>query len=540
MTEAGKRNLVLAMNTLAFTVCFAVWTMNGVLVTHLVTTGAFDWSALEIGVLMATPVLTGSLLRLPAGLLTDRYGGRPVYFVLMLLAALALVFNSRVHGFTGFFLAALGFGISGASFAVGIAYTSVWFPKQLQGTALGIFGAGNAGSAITLLVAPRLLTTLTERGARPEGWRTLPLIYAGALVVIAVLFWLFTYPRTTPHGAEKTLRERLAPLRNMRVWRFGAYYFLVFGAFVALSQWLVPYYVRFYEFPLATAGLLVAIFSLPSGLIRALGGWMSDRFGARRVMYWVLGTCVAGCFLLIFPRMDVLSPGDGLSATADGRIESITDTTMVVHLASSGKTASYTIEGAPLERTSALERAALAPRQQRILPERVSWKQWAQKIEIGADGTETRRPFRVGDTIKKKELLAAGRTQISFQANVYVFTLIVFVIGIAMGIGKAAVYKHIPDYFPEEVGVVGGLVGVIGGLGGFVCPILFGQLLDMTGLWTSCWMFLFLVAVGCLWWMHRVVERMLRESAPAVMQRIERQGASGAVAPEDAAPAGVR
>ncbi|MBK7874245.1 MAG: NarK/NasA family nitrate transporter [Planctomycetes bacterium] len=513
------------MNTLAFTICFAVWTMNGVLVTHLVTTGVFDWSALQIGVLMATPVLTGSLLRLPVGLLTDRYGGRPVYFVLMLLAALALVYNSRVDDFAGFFLAALGFGLSGASFAVGIVYTSVWFSKQRQGTALGVFGAGNAGSAITLLAAPSLLKGLTDGGADPEGWRTLPLIYAAALGATAVLFWYFTYPRMTPHGAEKTLRQRLSPLGSVRVWRFGAYYFLVFGAFVALSQWLVPYYVRFYEFPLAAAGVLAAIFSLPSGLIRALGGWLSDKFGARRIMYWVLGTCVAGCFLLIFPRMDVVSPGDGLSASADGRIESISDTQMVVRSALTGRATTYTIEATSQERPSALATASSDLHNLRVLPERVSWKQWGQKIEIGTDGSETRRPFQVGDTVKKKELLARGRTQISFQANVYVFTLIVFVVGIAMGIGKAAVYKHIPDYFPEEVGVVGGLVGVIGGLGGFVCPILFGQLLDMTGLWTSCWMFLFLVSAGCLWWMHRVVERMLREKMPGLVQRIDRHDA---------------
>jgi len=522
MSESRKAYSVLAMNRLAFTVCFAVWTMNGVLVTHLVTTGAFDWSSLQIGVLMATPVLTGSLLRLPVGLLTDRYGGRPVYFVLMLLAAAALVYNSRVQDFTGFFLAALGFGLSGASFAVGIAYTSVWFSKERQGTALGIFGAGNAGSAITLLVAPRLLTNLTKHGADPEGWRTLPLIYAGALATMAVLFWLFTHPKTTAHGAEKTMRQRLSPLGNVRVWRFGAYYFLVFGAFVALSQWLVPYYVRFYEFPLATAGLFVAVFSLPSGLIRALGGWMSDHFGARRVMYWVLGTCVVGFFLLIFPRMDVLSPGEGLSASADGRIESITDTTMVVRSTITGKASTYTVQAAPAEQTSALAATGSDLQSLRVLPERVSWKQWGQKIEIATDGGITRRPFQVGDTVKKKELLAVGRTHISFQANVYVFTFIVFLVGIAMGIGKAAVYKHIPDYFPEEVGVVGGLVGVIGGLGGFVCPILFGQLLDMTGLWTSCWMFLFFVSVACLWWMHRVIERMLKEKMPGVVQRIER------------------
>ena len=188
MSESRKAYSVLAMNTLAFTICFAVWTMNGGPVPQLVTTGVFDWSALQLGVLMATPVLTGSLLRLPVGLLPDRYGGRPVYFVLMLLAALALVYNSRVDDFAGFFLAALGFGLSGASFAVGIAYTSVWFSKQRQGTALGVFGAGNAGSAITLLAAPSLLKGLTHCGADRARCRTLPLIYPAALGATAVLF----------------------------------------------------------------------------------------------------------------------------------------------------------------------------------------------------------------------------------------------------------------------------------------------------------------------------------------------------------------
>lgn len=521
MKESKRAYTVLAMNTLAFTICFAIWTMNGVLVTHLVTSGVFDWTSLQIGVLMATPVLTGSLLRLPVGLLTDRYGGKPVYFVLMLLAAAALLFNSRADSFMEFFFAALGFGISGASFAVGIAYTSVWFPRERQGTALGIFGAGNAGSALTLLVAPRLLTHLTENGANPEGWRQLPLIYAGTLAAMAVIFWLFTHPKTTAHGADKTLMQRLAPLGNVRVWRFGLYYFMVFGAFVALSQWLVPYYVRFYEFPLATAGLLVSIFALPSGLIRALGGWMSDHFGARRVMYWVLGTCVVGFFLLIFPRMDVLSPGDGISASADGVIESIDGTTMVVRSPRTGKSASYDIGRAPERQSSALSSEASDLRSLRVLPQRVSWKEWGQKIEPGSEGRIMRRPYKVGDTVKKKELLAVGRTQISFQANVYIFTLIVFIVGIAMGIGKAAVYKHIPDYFPEEVGVVGGLVGVIGGLGGFVCPILFGQLLDMTGLWTTCWVFLFVLSLICIWWMHRVVERILREANPEASLRME-------------------
>jgi len=97
----------------------------------------------------------------------------------------------------------------------------------------------------------------------------------------------------------------------------------------------------------------------------------------------------------------------------------------------------------------------------------------------------------------------------------------VFIVGILMGIGKAAVYKHIPTYFPDEVGVVGGIVGVIGGLGGWVCPILFGYMLGGTGIWTTCWMFFFLVSAGCLFWMHRVVRRMMAQRAPQLAEQIE-------------------
>lgn len=520
MTVSRAAWTVLTLNTLAFTVCFAVWTMNGVLVTHLVTTGAFDWSPVQTGVLMATPVLTGSLLRLPVGLLTDRYGGKPVYVAVMFASALALVGNSLADSYVAFLLAALGFGISGASFAVGIAYTSVWFPRERQGTALGIFGAGNAGSAVTLLVAPGLLARFTEHGVDPEGWRKLPLLYAAALVVISVVLMILARNKRPAQAGSRNLAQSLAPLKVMRVWRFGAYYFLVFGAFVALSQWLVPYYVKFYELPLATAGFFASAFSLPSGLIRALGGVLSDMFGARRVMYWVLGISSVACLLLVVPRMDLLSPGEGIIASTDGTVVAIDGSTMTVRAKVTGKESRFTLAGARPPNIDALAGAETELSQMRILPEVTTWQEWADKVE-GGPGASTRRPFQVGDSVKKRELLASGRTHVSFQANVYVFTLIVFVVGIAWGIGKAAVYKHIPEYFPDHVGVVGGLVGVIGGLGGFVCPILFGQLLSMTGLWTSCWAFLAFVSVACLWWMHSVVQRMTRTRLPDMHTRIE-------------------
>jgi NNP family nitrate/nitrite transporter-like MFS transporter len=495
------------MSTLAFTLCFAVWTLNGVLVTFLVENGLFRWDTAQIGWLIGIPVLTGSIMRLPVGLLTDRFGGRKVYALLLLLAALPTWWLGSVHDYQGFLLASLGFGLSGAAFAVGIAYSSVWFSKARQGTALGIFGAGNAGSAITSMGAPLLLKKLTAGGANLEAWRMLPRIYAVALLVMAVTFFFLTHEKKAEGAKSKSFAQMLRPLRNVRVWRFGLYYFLVFGCFVALAQWLIPYYVGVYGMSLVMAGLLASLFSLPSGLIRAAGGWMSDRFGARTVMYWTFGLSIFACAALMVPRMSIESPGPSVLAQVGGVVTAVSPGSITV-----GDTA-Y-----PL-RTRGAE-PEVANEQMLVFPQSRFWQTPVVKV---------------GDRVKKKQLLASGTTHVFFQANVWIFTFLVFLVGIVWGIGKAAVYRYIPDYFPDEVGVVGGIVGVIGGLGGFAGPILFGYLLRATGLWTTMWMFLLALSVICLVWLHAVVRRLTREQNETLFTRFEHH-AQG-IAPAGAEPA---
>ncbi|NJX14215.1 MFS transporter [Tamlana crocina] len=486
-------NKTLFINTLSFTFCFAAWLLNGILVTFLVDNQVFNWNAVEIGWLIGIPILTGAIFRLPAGILTDKFGGKPVFAGLLLLCAVPMYLLSYANGFWSFALCSLGFGIAGASFAVGIAFSSIWFPKEKQGIALGIFGAGNAGAAITTLIGPKLLDILTDGKTNLEGWRDMPRIYAAFLVVMAIVFFLSTKNKK-PASSTKNLKGMLEPLKSVRVWRFGLYYFLVFGCFVAFAGWLVPYYTNVYALDLATAGFLASCFSLPSGVIRAFGGWLSDKFGARKVMYWVLGTSLVFSATLIIPKMDIYAAGKGIMAKSAGTVTAVTD-------------AYIEVEGVQYPLNEKMGKLTSADEEFHFLPAKESWQQALVKE---------------GDVVKKKQLIAEGKTHIYFQANLWIFAIIAILIGSIWGIGKAAVYKHIPDYFPEEVGVVGGMVGVLGGLGGFFCPIIFGYLLEGTGLWSSCWILMLVLSAICLIWMHRVVQRMVNKATPELVNKFEK------------------
>lgn len=490
--QSGQANKILFFNTLAFTFCFAAWMLNGILVTFLVDNQLFNWSAIQVGWLIGIPVLTGAVLRLPAGILTDRYGGKPVFTGLLLLCAVPLFLLSYADDFWSYALCSLGFGLAGTSFAIGIAFSSVWFPKEKQGTALGIFGAGNAGAAITTLVGPSILDFLTDDKTNLEGWRLMPQIYAAFLIVMALVF-LATTTNKKPAGGSKNLTTLLRPLKSIRVWRFGLYYFLVFGCFVSFAGWLVPYYTNMYGFDLATAGFLASCFSLPSGIVRAYGGWLSDKFGARAIMYRVLGGTMLLSLALLLPKMDIYSTGKGVMAKRSGKITAVTP-------------AYVELNGERYDLIQKTNRLDNAENEFYFWPAKEMWQESIVKV---------------GDEIGKKELLAEGKTHIYFQANVWVFASLAILLGSIWGIGKAAVYKHIPDYFPNEVGVVGGMVGVLGGLGGFICPIVFGYLLEGTGLWSSCWILMLLLSIICLGWMHSVVQKMNDKASPTLMTSFE-------------------
>ncbi len=477
MTEAtSKSHKMLFFNTLAFTVAFAAWMLNGVLVTFLASNEVFDWTPVQIGWLMGIPVLTGALMRFPVGILTDKYGGKWIFGGLLLLSAIPMYLLSTATTYNEYALYSFGFGLTGATFAVGIAFTSVWYPRKNQGTVLGIFGAGNAGAAATSLLAPSILLSLTASD-NVEGWRTLPVYYAIMLVVMAIVFLIFTENRKTK-SSSKTFRQRMKPLKDIQVWKFGLWYFLVFGCFVAFSQWLIPYFVNVYYLPLVTAGVLAAAFSFPSGVIRAFGGWLSDVYGGRKVMVWVLATSVIISAMLMVPKVDVYSPGKGIIAQIPGTVTAVTEDSVTVN--------NRVYKFSPKDESDDIK--ILDSDKIHVFPVKSTWQEAVVKV---------------GDKVGKKQLLVKGTTSISFQANVWIFAFLAILVGAIWGIGKAGVYKYIPEHYPDDVGMVGGVVGVLGGLGGFFTPIIFGYLLEYTGLWSSAWAFMLVLSFAGMWWLLR-------------------------------------
>ena len=383
---------------------FNVWLMLGVLGISVRRELGFSDAQLEW--LIAVAILSGAVFRLNFGIWADAYGGRKVMGLLLLAVAVPTYLSSQVSTFGQMLICAALFGLAGNSFSAGISWNAAWFPSETKGRALGIFGAGNVGAAGTkMLVAfvPGILTIVPAAGyfggAIRGGWRIIPVFYAALLVVMALaVFFLAPRPDPTP-GRGRPFFETLLPLRHKRVWRFGLYYVVVFGAYVALSGWLPKYYIDTYGVTLSTAAMLTATFIFPASLLRPFGGYLSDRWGPRVVTYAVFSSMTVFLVMLSIPSGTMYQPG------------------------------------------------------------------------------------------------------------LYTFSALLFGLGCAMGIGKASVFKYIPDYFPNDVGAAGGVVGALGALGGFILPPAFGWLARSTGVPQLAFTALLALTLWSLGWLHLTVVR---------------------------------
>lgn len=364
--------LQLALGTGAFAVCFAVFgsvsAMMPVLKKDLALT------ATQVSVAVAVPVLLGSLGRIPLGILTDRLGGRWVFVAVMAAAAVAAVGMGLVTEYWQ--LLACGFftGMGLASFSVGVGFVSPWYPRAKQGSALGIYGAGNIGQSLAAFGSPMLAAAM---GFAWGFWAT-AVLAAVWMVLFAAL--ARNAPRTA--GPSKGLADTLRPLRDKASWRLSLYYFLTFGGFVAMSIYLPIFLTEMFGLEPRDAGLRTAGFVLLATLMRPVGGMLADRVGGRSVLLWVFPIVVVAAVMLACPSMITFTVG-------------------------------------------ALGMAAV------------------------------------------------------------------------IGLGNGAVFKLVPEYFPNAVGSVTGLVGAAGGLGGFFPPLVLGVIKQTTGSYTFGFILLAFVAAAC-------------------------------------------
>ncbi|WP_043201395.1 MFS transporter [Paraburkholderia acidipaludis] len=380
---------VLFASTFAFMICFVVWMMFGVLGVQL--REDLHLNSTEFGLLTSTPVLTGALMRLPLGAWTDRFGGRIVMTILLVVCAVPVFVVSYATALWQFLLIGLFLGCVGASFAVGTPYVARFFPPARRGFAMGFFGAGTVGAAVNLFVTPALEAAY--------GWRFVPRVYAVALLVTAAIFWLASAPDPGAGKGGGSWLDSFRVLRNPNVWRLCQYYSITFGGFTALSLWIPQYLKAEYGMSLVAASAFAAGFSLPGSVLRAVGGALADRLGAHSVTWWGLWVAWICLFLLSYP------PTDFVIHTLDG------DVTLQLH------------------------------------------------------------------------------------TPIAVFVALTFVLGAVLAFGMASTFKYVADDFPESMGVVSGVVGLAGGLGGFLLPIIFGSLLDVFRVRSTCFMFLY----GVVW-----------------------------------------
>ena len=429
MLQRNGSSRVLALSTFAFTLMFAVWLMFGVL--GIPIQQEFGISDSQLAWLSSVAILNGSIWRLLLGILADRVGGKKVTVVMLLVTSIPAYLLAHLElTYTWLLVLAFFVGFAGNLFSVGIAWNSHWFDRSRQGFALGVFGAGNVGASATKFIGPAVIAGTIGGsylgGIIPGGWRFVPALYAVLLILTAIAIQFFTPSDTENLQASRPLGEMFAPLKYLQVWRFSFYYVVVFGAYVALASWMPKYYVSVYGLDLHDAALLTALFIFPASLLRPLGGYVSDKIGARHLMYATFFTMLIALLFLAAPF-------------------------------------GYIVLNTP-------------------------------------EGPKNVLPYHLG---------------------VMPFTALLFIVGCSMGIGKAAVFKHIPEYFPNDVGAVGGLVGTLGALGGFLLPPLFVYVREWTGLPQSTFIVLFLLTFAATLWMHVAIMKMLNLASPQLKQHID-------------------
>ena len=378
MQESSSSKKQLSLGTGAFALCFAVFGTMSAMMPLL--SRQMHLTSVQKSAAVALPVLLGSLGRIPLGMLTDRFGGRIVFSVVMVMSIIPAFLMGTVTDyfqllFYGFFI-----GIALASFSVGVGFVSGWYTAERQGFALGVYGAGNIGQSLAAFGSPFIAAAA---GMRWGFWTF------GVLLTVWLLIFVAMARNAPRKGAVKSFVDVVRPLSDGRSWILSLYYFLTFGGFVAMAVYLPIFLTEMFKLTPQNAGLRTAGFIVLATAMRPVGGTLADQVGGRAILKWVFPFVALMAIFLACPMMVTFT--------------------------------------------------------------------------IGALG------------------MAA-----------------------AIGLGNGAVFKLVPECFPDSVGSVTGLVGAAGGLGGFFPPLLLGFVKQLTGSFTIGFVLLGIFALGCLGVLVRV------------------------------------
>jgi NNP family nitrate/nitrite transporter-like MFS transporter len=265
----------LFLSTTAFAVSFAVWGLIAALAPTF--TQLYNLSATQKSVMIAVPVLLGSIGRIFAGMLADKFGGRKVMAALLVFSAVPAIAIGFSTSFTQLVIFGLFLGIAGTTFPVGVGFTSRWFAQEKQGTALGVYGMGNIGQSIAVFFAPVLALAIGD-------WRTVFFIFAAVTLIWGIVFYFLAANDTTT-ARPRSLAEMVQPLRTSKTaWILSLFYFLTFGGFVALALYMPTFLREIFNLTPTDAGARTAGFVVLATLMRPVGGILADRIGGAKVL----------------------------------------------------------------------------------------------------------------------------------------------------------------------------------------------------------------------------------------------------------------
>ena len=372
MQQTSSAKLQLGLATGAFALCFAVFGTMSAMMPML--SKQMHLSPVQKSIAVALPVLLGSLGRIPLGMLTDRFGGRIVFSIVMVLSIIPAILMGTVSDYSHLLFYGFFIGIALASFSVGVAFVSGWYSAERQGFALGVYGAGNIGQSLAAFGSPFIAIAA---GIRWGFWTF------GVLLTIWLIIFVAAARNAPRKGAVKSFTDVVRPLSDRRSWILSLYYFLTFGGFVAMGVYLPIFLTEMFKLTPQDAGLRTAGFIVLATAMRPIGGALADKVGGRTILKWVFPFTAGMAIFLACPMMVTFT--------------------------------------------------------------------------IGALG------------------MAA-----------------------AIGLGNGAVFKLVPEYFPDSVGSVTGLVGAAGGLGGFFPPLVLGLVKEQTGSFALGFVLLGVFALCCL------------------------------------------